>query len=1264
MGGTLTANRPVSFGNGGAGGTAGATVIAGTANGSVAFNSSTDNTYSGSMSGKGTLIKVNANTLTLSGTNTYRGATVLGGGTLAIGGAGTLGAGSYAGNILNNGAFLYGSSAAQNLSGDISGTGSLIKTGAGTLTLSGYNTYTGATRVNAGKLVGATGGSCVNSPVIVADGAAHGIKILVCGAQWTCAGLTCAGNTAVLDFDLARYPVSAALAPLQINGDLNAAGAVDVVVRNGYWPAAGTYPLVSYTGNLRGGASFHLAGLPEGLSATLVRNTEAKRLDLSVTGVPAISGLEKTAEKVWTEVPYRVPDVPWDDQYGHHRARIEVAAKADAVSVHVPWRRQDDPANKRLIALDPEGKPVRNILRRHVGRESADLVFGPAPQPGVYHLYYLPFPVQPQTGNYNHPCLSPEAAPEEDWIRRNRLDAKKRTPAEESLPSARVAAIEARTVFDSFYPMGIPLTAGEHAALLKANPAPFLLFAEDRTRSIRMRAELPVCWREGEKTVFSGSALRNEYYVFQIGVYAARQKLDNLSVRFSPLTGSGGARLPQNALTCLNLSGVDPYGTPFTKAVSVPQGKVQPLWMGIDLPRDIAPGEYRGQVTIAADQAEARTVELRLRIEPGMLADRGDGDGWRLARLRWINSTLGISEEPVPPYTPLKLRKRTISCLGRQVSLAESGLPAAIGTALAPAGILAGPVRWVVETPAGPIMFANPRVEIVSRSAGRIAWRSTAGSDNVRLDCSATMEFDGYLHYRIALQATKAIQVKDIRLEIPFRPETAEYMMGMGVTGGRMPKKHDWKWQGPQDSFWVGNPAGGLHCELRGSSYHGPMLNLYHPAPPASWHNGGQGGLRVSAAEKEVVVTAYSGARGLEPAAPAEFEFALLITPVKPLDPARQFTERYYHHIEPTEADVAVGIKVINVHHANLLNPFINYPFIANDRLKAFVDKWHARDVKVKIYYTLRELTNQLPEIWFLRSLGYEVLADGPGGGYPWLQEHLGDRYLPQWYFRFDDGTVCAALANSGETRWYNFYVEGLGWLMKNIGIDGLYLDDVSYDRRTLQRMRRVMAAARPDCRIDLHSNTGFSIGPATQYAEFFPYVDKLWFGESFRYDEMTPDQWLVQASGIPFGLMGDMLQNGGNPWLGMVYGMTARLPWSSSGPKDPRAVWRVWDDFGIAGARMLGYWDPACPVRTGREDILATVYVKPGKALIAIGSWAKRDAEVRLDINWKALGIKPGRAILHAPPVRDFKEEKCWRPGDPIPVSPLRGRLITVEKQ
>ena len=112
-------------------------------------------------------------------------------------------------------------------------------------------------------------------------------------------------------------------------------------------------------------------------------------------------------------------------------------------------------------------------------------------------------------------------------------------------------------------------------------------------------------------------------------------------------------------------------------------------------------------------------------------------------------------------------------------------------------------------------------------------------------------------------------------------------------------------------------------------------------------------------------------------------------------------------------------------------------------------------------------------------------------------------------------------LTAESDSRWYNYYIEVLAWMVRNYDIDGIYLDDVSFDRCILKRMRRAMESVKPDCLIDLHSNTGFSKGPVNQYMEFFPYIDKLWFGESFLYDKMSAANWLVESSGIPFGLTG-----------------------------------------------------------------------------------------------------------------------------------------------
>ena len=115
------------------------------------------------------VIKTDAGTLTLSSAaNNYDCDTTISGGTLAIGGAGQLNGGNYGYNIINNAALVYGSSATQTLSGNISGTGTLTQN-AGTLTLSGTNSYGGATTVNGGTLVignaaaaGGTSGITVN----------------------------------------------------------------------------------------------------------------------------------------------------------------------------------------------------------------------------------------------------------------------------------------------------------------------------------------------------------------------------------------------------------------------------------------------------------------------------------------------------------------------------------------------------------------------------------------------------------------------------------------------------------------------------------------------------------------------------------------------------------------------------------------------------------------------------------------------------------------------------------------------------------------------------------------------------------------------------------------------------------------------------------------------------------------------------------------------------------------------------------------------
>jgi autotransporter-associated beta strand protein len=109
-------------------------------------------TFSGVISGLGSVTKTGDGTVTLSGDNTYSGGTTNSAGVLSIGAGGT--SGSISGNVVNNATLQFNRSDSLNYAGAVSGTGSLTKLGAGTTTLSGAfaNTYTGMTTVSAGTL--------------------------------------------------------------------------------------------------------------------------------------------------------------------------------------------------------------------------------------------------------------------------------------------------------------------------------------------------------------------------------------------------------------------------------------------------------------------------------------------------------------------------------------------------------------------------------------------------------------------------------------------------------------------------------------------------------------------------------------------------------------------------------------------------------------------------------------------------------------------------------------------------------------------------------------------------------------------------------------------------------------------------------------------------------------------------------------------------------------------------------------------------------
>ncbi|WP_329124568.1 glycoside hydrolase domain-containing protein [Streptomyces sp. NBC_01465] len=944
----------------------------------------------------------------------------------------------------------------------------------------------------------------------------------------------------------------------------------------------------------------------------------------------------------------------WDnDVYGNHRILVRVPRTdptALAVAAELPWRRHDpDPEAVDLVVLAPSGDRVRNVVRTEVTADRGRIAFEPVDGPGTYAVHYLPYA---HTGNPHYPQSEyrrPTATAHPAWVQRCGL----RSPGTwHKLPRAEAFRYEAASAVDSFAPLGFAATAAETAALTAAHPGePFLVFAENRAHPLGRASFIPARWAAtGPFAPFKGAARRGEFYALQAGVHAVR-----------PLTGVHaevrGLPFPVRAIT---QGGTDARGETFEKDIAIGEGQLLSLWFGLDIPKDAVPGAYEGEIAVRADGAPERTLPVMIAVGEDAVEEHGAGDPASLARLRWLDSTLGHDDELVPPFTPVKADGRQLAILGRMVELGHDGLPTRITSSFTsdvtrtdgpPRDLLAAPVTFDVGRPLdqGPLTVTLP-------GPARAHWHTEATGEGLRLRTEGELEADGFLRIRTTVEALTDTTL-DVTLDVPVRAEATPFVMGLGLRGQKCPASYDWTWQTAvhnQDALWLGGPSAGVQLSLRDEHYARPLnTNYYREKPlvtPRSWAGDGDGGVRLRTADGTRTLTAHSDTATLAAGESRCFELRLLLTPFKPIIPGRHLAERYFHaYADPAEI-AAYGANVVNIHHATPPNPYINDPLLEAGALRAYTDEAHSLGIRVKVYNTVRELTRQTPELPVLASLGDEVLAPGPGGGHAWLREHLGDGYVPGWVAP-DIGDV--AVVTSGDSRWHNSYVCAVDRLRRHVGVDGLYLDDVAFDRTTMKRVRKVLAGSgETPPLIDLHSCNqyreadGFA-SSANLYAELMPYTDRLWLGELFDYEGTDPAYWLVEISGIPFGLMGEMLEGGGNPWRGLVFGMTARAPMT-----DVRPLWRAFDQLGLEQAEMTGWWAEAPLVRTGRDDILATSWRGPGLAVTAIASWADGPAEA-------VLSDASGPVAAYAPEITGFQPERRFAAGEPVPVEPGRGWLL-----
>ena len=280
-------------------------------------------------------------------------------------------------------------------------------------------------------------------------------------------------------------------------------------------------------------------------------------------------------------------------------------------------------------------------------------------------------------------------------------------------------------------------------------------------------------------------------------------------------------------------------------------------------------------------------------------------------------------------------------------------------------------------------------------------------------------------------------------------------------------------------------------------------------------------------------------------------------------------------------------------------------------------------------------------------------------------------------------------LCVSGVCHWRWIVCVACCWFCIGAARSLARTDGIAFDRTTLERVRKGMELAKSSVRIDIHQSNdgGCKDGgwgsPALKYMQHFAFADSLWFGEGFDYWHQSADWWLLETSGLPYGLVGDMIREGPvgedgaenlascpdpNRWLGMVFGMTARgttgLATTADSPEalEVYPLWKYQAANRMADATLHGWWEdePVVAVLGPDTTVKATAFVQlDGSGVVAVGNFGNASAAFQL--GGPLFAHKTVTLVADA--IEAFQPSASFAPGARITVAAKRGWLLRWSK-
>jgi hypothetical protein len=666
-------------------------------------------------------------------------------------------------------------------------------------------------------------------------------------------------------------------------------------------------------------------------------------------------------------------------------------------------------------------------------------------------------------------------------------------------------------------------------------------------------------------------------------------------------------------------------------------------------------GRWRGEAIISMDGFTGGEYEITTTAS----APAGETPGKVTTRFAypdkppvWVGSREGISDQVIPPFTALRSAKTaqgcTVSPWGRTYEFGATPFVSQISSQDAP--MLAAPMRLLARVNGADVVW-TPGVSQLA-GAGDTACRVSQKLEgtSVSANVTTTIESDGLAKIAWALQADKPVTLDELVVEIPLRSGHARYLNtwpdstsgafggtpgGFAGTSGALTADYASEFQ---PMVWLGDEARGLQwvCES------GQNWSVAEPGKAIQIiRRGDEVVLRLNLVTAPVALAA-GGKR--------DYVFGLLPTPVKPVtedawDARIVRTIGYGQELDLP--DMKINGKPALQHYADkgaraiivwkwwnvfaYTRPIGGY----EEKFRRLVKECHRYGLKVLPYVGGFLLSQNAPEAKFF---GDEMRVTP---GKPYSHGKIGD--LP----------AQVALYACQRGPWQDFLVDGIGRLIDDYDVDGVYLDTTTRPllcdnelhgcgylkpdgsrggvypvfsvRDNLRRIYTAVRTRKPDGVVDVHPYECMN-APGLAWATTY------WNGEQLRandsiLDALPLERFRAEFMGYNWGVPADLLYYKlKNYRQSVALAILHDVPVRPEKPADLDAIstlWKVRDEFGVKQARWLPYWSNPDVVKAETKDCYASLFAHPqGRVLAIVSNLSKEKTDVRLSLNLDKLDL------------------------------------------